>query len=225
MLRFVSTLPHQAILLTMDVVRSVYTTAPFMSTLDYKKVLLSLSCFSLISCAPNIERLPSELKLNDSYTKILNLHTFGPSGINEGFIHYRLPEDVAQNIKRDGIAYLNSIDHSVGGGEWMDYDEWLEPPMEKNSKWLRQSYSVEPTEQLHLSEFYGDALIKNDPYLPRYEFSGQIPSEIRIRLSEILSGVGLSSTVETYYSYGGYRDKSLLILLPSYETAYYLYRD
>ena len=63
-------------------------------------------------------------------------------------------------------------------------------------------------------------------YLMPEEVSKRIEGQgLRIRLSEVLSDVGLSADADAYYSFGGYRGKSLLVVMPSYQAVYYLYRD
>lgn len=179
----------------------------------------------LSSCSQSIERLPAELELNDTRLTVEDLHTFGPAGINEAFYYYLMPEEVSKRIEGQGISFFDNLTTPSGDPEWVAFSDWKTPPMEKNEQWLRLSYRFEPVPELHLSEFYGDALMKNDPYLPRYEFSGRIPMDLRIRLSEVLSDVGLSADADAYYSFGGYRGKSLLVVMPSYQAVYYLYRD
>lgn len=179
----------------------------------------------LVSCSQSIERLPAELELNDTRLKIEDLHTFGPAGINEAFYYYLMSEDVSRRIGEQGIAFFDNLSVPSSDPEWMAFSDWKTPPIEKNEQWLRHSYRFEPVPELHLGEFYGDALMQNDPYLPRYGFSGRIPMDLRIRLSEVLSDVGLSADADAYYSFGGYRGKSLLVVMPSYQAVYYLYRD
>lgn len=187
--------------------------------------LFACCCLFLVSCSQNIERLPVELELTDVRLEIEDLHTFGPAGINEAFFYYLIPHSVSQRIEQQGLSFFDSLNTPSGDPEWMGFDDWKTPPIEKNDQWLRKSYRIEPMEKLHLSEFYGDALMVNDPYLPRYEFSGRIPIDIRIKLSEALSDAGIGASANLYYSFGGYRGQSLLIIMPSYQAAYYLYRD
>lgn len=83
---------------------------------------------------------------------------FGPGGNETGLLIYHLPDDVANAIQEQGIAYLQNLPPNVrsDGRDWRgDYWDWKETPIPPNDIPLRPSTETTLNNKDDYPVFYG----------------------------------------------------------------------
>lgn len=188
----------------------------------YTVVLCSII---LISCFGNEGRLPSELRLTNVIYKERKQNLVGPGGLNHSLTLYELRSDIAERINQEGLRYLNSLPSAknyetnknrddLGGlaPYWTPFEYWSRTPIKKDQRWIRRSWAVDEGDQPTLEDFVG--------YLNQEDaFMRSIDRNIEKLLHDIIRSDG------SYYAYGGYRDKGVLIVSSEIGKAFHLHRD
>ncbi|MDC0088047.1 hypothetical protein OAI07_00735 [Akkermansiaceae bacterium] len=107
-----------------------------------KSILCALvvctSFLGLSGCSSWKSYIPTELKSSGSMKKIYEVdgsHWVGPSGINEAFVVYSVPDKVLQRIQSEGLGYLKNLDSTAESL----YKGWQATPIQLNEeRWNRQ---------------------------------------------------------------------------------------
>jgi hypothetical protein len=206
------------------------------------------------SCSEGV-LFPTEFKLERVLHQTGKTHSAGPGGINNSFTVYELPQEASAKIASGGLSYLNSLPSVVEQKkkfnpprvETVTYSKvkcivpgcpdetdpkntvtetftgpysapfvtWNATPVPREEKWLRHGRDLGKDWKPEITTFYQG--FKGDT--TKAEFIATISPEFRDQFQEAISAPG------NFYSYGFYRDKSLLVVSPKMRMAFYLFRD
>ena len=171
---------------------------------------------------------PSRLEVGKTIHHQGTTHIMGPAGISRTFTVYALPKDVSNRIKEEGTMFLNSSPltlaqksktrypdgqdtyKDIGIVRWKPFIKWeaasevlkREPP-DNTRKYRNAAHSF-------LTRFYGF-------HPTERQFVESIPADI---LESFQDGM---ATPDSYCVRGGYGGRRLIIV-PSQQLAFYLYR-
>lgn len=133
---------------------------------------------------------------------------FGPGGNEAGVIVFELPDAVALEIQRSGIAYFTSLPKRRSRpGEWRGiYELWSETPVPPSENW-----GPLPTRGAQSSSGFVPML---SDYLDRYGFGIPIDGDVHKQIDDAIQSPG------SYFAYGRI---GMLIVAPRERSVFYVY--
>ena len=191
------------------------------SSLIHQFSLLLLVAPTLLLASCSKSWLPTELKLNQVVYQTKVEHFAGPGGINQSFTVYELPPEISATIANKGLAYLNSLPKekkeasSTMGPWWSSFNNWRATPVPSEVAWLRFGRDLGKDWKPSITTFYKS--FKEDD--GKNSFIASISPEFSDAFHEAIFAPA------SFYAYGDYRGKSLLVVSPKSGKVFYLYRD
>lgn len=174
-------------------------------------------------------QVPSELKMDQLRYDASIQHAFGPAGLNKGFKIYQLDESVANLVNSRGLKFLNTMPSAVGyqpvkskpGFEGSidrySFIDWKKLPVQQEERWnYNSSYPKFDAKRPVLADYYGGQP-NQVGVVPTTNFSETIKPAERDRFERIILGN------EGYFSYGGFRNKELIVIDLDGNKIYHLY--
>lgn len=185
-------------------------------------VALVLSCCK----APEI---PKELKMDVLLYDASTSHSIGPAGLNKGFKVYELDEGVAKLVNSRGLDFLNTMPSALsyepvkskpgheGSIDRYSFTEWRSLPIPQDANWnYSSSYPKYDQERPVLADYYG-----SQPHMvgasPVTNFDETIVPTQQDRFQRVILGG------QGYFSYGGFRNKELIVIDLDESRIYHLY--
>lgn len=180
----------------------------------------------VIGCSKQESTLPEELFLSNPTYDVSVSHMFGPSGINHSFKIYDIAPEVTENIKTQGLGFLNSLPSTQNFvmprkdpakpnkfiSFWSPYQIWKRLPIQNDGKWSSGPKNHNLPTNLDINEFWGQYYFKSN------RFSNRINPEYIQLFNEAFE------TSNGYYAYGGYLGRSLLVIFTDTNQAIFLFR-
>ncbi len=190
-------------------------------SLIHRFLLLLLVAATLLLTSCSKSWLPTELKLNHAVYQTKVEHFAGPGGINQSFTVYELPPENSATITNKGLAYLNSLPKekkeasSATGPWWSTFNNWRATPVPIEVAWLRFGRDLGKDWKPSITTFYKS--FKGDD--GKNGFITSISPEFSDAFHEAISAPA------SFYAFGDYRGKCLLVVSPKSGKVFYLYRD
>jgi hypothetical protein len=181
----------------------------------------------LSGCSP--PEIPEELKMDELRYDASTSHSVGPAGLNKGFKVYELDDDVADLVNSRGLEFLNTMPSALsykpvkskpgyeGSIDRYSFTEWQSLPVPQDARWnYNSSYPKFDRERPVLADYYGGhpRLVGADP---ASNFHEAIDPAQRERFQRVILGKG------GYFSYGGFRNKELIVIDLDGNKIYHLY--
>lgn len=181
----------------------------------------------LLGCSP--PEIPEELKMDELSYDASTSHSVGPAGLNKGFKVYKLHDDVADLVNSRGLEFLNTMPSALsyeplkskpgheGSTDRYSFTEWQQLPVPQDARWnYNSSYPKFDRERPVLADYYGGQpkAVGSDPVV---NFDEAIDPAHRDRFQRVILGKG------GYFSYGGFRNKELIVIDLDGSTIYHLY--
>jgi hypothetical protein len=156
---------------------------------------------------------PKQLKIKKVVQEAKRTHSMGPSGINNAFVVYELPEKASAKIAAGGLDYLNSLPFSWAQKTQPGLPDaptwnWFAAPVPSQQEWLRGRREIADPWTPSILNFYN--------MTPDDSFLSLIPPEFQDSFHEAIRTPG------NYCSYVGH---NTLIVSPSQGRAYFLHRS
>lgn len=187
-------------------------------------------CFFLVSvlllgCSNEKAAIPEELGLSAPVFDASVEHSFGPAGLSRKFKVFRLEEETYSEIRKNGLGFLNNMQSAIAFTQqnekkksnsprwWISFSKWQELPVLPDAQWLSapRNRATSPI-ALDADTFFGEEYVKGA------RFSERIPKEILNAFQAALA------STDGYFSYGGYKGRSLMVISTSNMKVYYLFR-
>ena len=193
----------------------------------FKKMAATLFVLVLSGCS--LSEIPQELRMDElSYDASIS-HSVGPAGLNKGFKVYELDDGVADLVDSHGLEFLNSMPSALnyqpvkskpgyeGSIDRYSFTEWHSLPVPQDERWnYNSSYPQFDRELPVLADYYG-AQPKKVNANPIFNFDEAIDPAHREAFHRVILGRN------GYYSYGGFRNKELLVIDLAGKKIYHLY--
>lgn len=173
--------------------------------------------------------VPKELKMDELHYDASTNYSVGPAGLNKGFKVYELDDGVADLVNSRGLEFLNTMPSALsyepvkskpgyeGSIDRYSFTEWQRLPVPQDASWnANSSYPRFDREQPVLADYYGGQPHKVGAD-PVFNFDETIDPAQRDRFQRVILGKG------GYFSYGGFRNKELIVVDMDGKKIYHLY--
>lgn len=179
----------------------------FFNLPNFTKLFAFAFTLFFAGCNAKVELIPRELNVKKPVYMVKKELSAGPTGTNKYFYVFDLSPSVARKIQADPDLFFSDL--TLGGYEeyngYLRFGDWHTTPVEKKDGW--NGWRDKQAQTLSVKTFYGIE-----------EFVVKIDKAQANLVETLISDEG------NYFAKGGITDTSFLVVSPSKQKVFLLYR-